>query len=57
MAKKNKKLDGEMLEVTTETVTTISKTELLQKKAGLEEEIAGLTASLVEVDEQLGVLG
>ena len=57
MAKKTIKKVGDKLEVTVEKVTTISKGELQQKQAGLENEIAVLEAALDEVKEQMAVLG
>ncbi len=56
MPKKFKKIDGNTLEIEATETKTVTRTDLEQNKAGLEVEIATLTAALAEVNEQLDVL-
>ncbi len=55
MANKWKKVDGK-IEVTNETVETLDETDLLQKKSGLEDEVAILQAALADVNAQLDAI-
>jgi len=57
MAKKYTKNPNGTLSITNESTETVTEAELLQKKAGMEAEVAVLDAAIAEVDAQLEALG